>query len=180
MDSTKRIQDSSNLDELNQLKVWFFKENVRLQILESELKNKEDELLEMKEQFQRETLETKRRLDRERQRLKNDEEFFEKKLDILRNGFAQLDIERTKIKNDRIRLEAERSARISYSRQERSTDMAELLFQGVNSLIALKKRYRELLKIFHPDNTGGDHNMVLTINKLYDEIKSGYEIGKRA
>ena len=104
----------------------------------------------------------------------------EKKLDILRNGFAQLDIERTKIKNDRIRLEAERSARISYSRQERSTDMAELLFQGVNSLIALKKRYRELLKIFHPDNTGGDHNMVLTINKLYDEIKSGYEIGKRA
>ncbi len=180
MDSTKRIQDSSNLDELNQLKVWFFKENVRLQILESELKNKEDELLEMKEQFQRETLETKRRLDRERQRLKNDEEFFEKKLDILRNGFAQLDIERTKIKNDRIRLEAERSAHISYSRQERSTDMAELLFQGVNSLIALKKRYRELLKIFHPDNTGGDHNMVLTINKLYDEIKSGYEIGRRA
>ena len=70
MDSTKRIQDSSNLDELNQLKVWFFKENVRLQTLESELKNKEDELLEMKEQFQRETLETKRRLDRERQRLK--------------------------------------------------------------------------------------------------------------
>ena len=180
MDSTKRIHDSSNLDELNQLKVWFFKENVRLQTLESELKNKEDELLEMKEQFQRETLETKRRLDRERQRLKNDEEFFEKKLDILRNGFAQLDIERTKIKNDRIRLEAERSARISYSRQERSTDMAELLFQGVNSLIALKKRYRELLKIFHPDNTGGDHNMVLTINKLYDEIKSGYEIGQRA
>ena len=104
MDSTKRIHDSSNLDELNQLKVWFFKENVRLQTLESELKNKEDELLEMKEQFQRETLETKRRLDRERQRLKNDEEFFEKKLDILRNGFAQLDIERTKIKNDRIRL----------------------------------------------------------------------------
>lgn len=58
MDSTKRIHDSSNLDELNQLKVWFFKENVRLQTLESELKNKEDELLEMKEQFQRETLET--------------------------------------------------------------------------------------------------------------------------
>ena len=81
MDSTKRIHDSSNLDELNQLKVWFFKENVRLQTLESELKNKEDELLEMKEQFQRETLETKRRLDRERQRLKNDEEFFEKKLE---------------------------------------------------------------------------------------------------
>lgn len=78
MDSTKRIHDSSNLDELNQLKVWFFKENVRLQTLESELKNKEDELLEMKEQFQRETLETKRRLDRERQRLKNDEEFLRK------------------------------------------------------------------------------------------------------
>ena len=180
MDSLKKIQESSDLDELNKLKVWFFKENVRLQTLESELKNREDELSEKQEQFEREALETKRRLDRERKRLKNDEDFFEKKLDILRNGFAQLDIERTKIKNDRIRLEAERSAHISYSRHERSADMAELLFQGVNSLIALKKRYRDLLKIFHPDNTGGDHNMVLTINKLYDEIKSDYEIGKRA
>ena len=77
-------------------------------------------------------------------------------------------------------LEAEKNAHISYTRQEKSFDVAEMLFQGVNSSLALKKRYKDLIKMFHPDNIAGYHEMVLVINKIYEELKQDYEMGKRA
>lgn len=90
MDSLKKIQKINDLDELNKMKVWFFKENVRLQTLENELKNKEDELSEMQEQFRREASETKRRLDMERKRLKKDEEFLRKNWTSLKTALHSL------------------------------------------------------------------------------------------
>ena len=63
---------------------------------------------------------------------------------------------------------------------EYSQMTAKLLFQGVKSQLALKKRYRDLLKMFHPDNIAGDHEMVLLINAAYEELREEYEMGKRA
>lgn len=136
----------------------------------------EEALNELKEWLLKENV----RIQMERKRLKQDEMFFDKKMDILKSGFAQLDIERKKIERDRLMLEAEKNAHTSYTRQEKGMDMAEMLFQGVKSPLALKKRYRDLIKMFHPDNIAGDHEMVLIINKIYEELKRDYEMGKRA
>lgn len=167
-------------DELNDLKAWLFKENIRLQMERSELKRMEDKLIKERQQFQSEMAEVNHRLVIERKRLKQDEAFFDKKMEILKSGFAQLEAERRKIERDRLMLEADRNAHLSYTRQEKSLDMAEMLFQGVNSHLALKKRYKDLIKMFHPDNIAGDHEMVLVINRIYEELKQDYEMGKRA
>lgn len=167
-------------DELNDLKAWLFKENIRLQMERSELKRMEDKLIKERQQFQSEMTEVNHRLVIERKRLKQDEAFFDKKMEILKSGFAQLEAERRKIERDRLMLEADRNAHLSYTRQEKSLDMAEMLFQGVNSHLALKKRYKDLIKMFHPDNIAGDHEMVLVINRIYEELKQDYEMGKRA
>ena len=55
-----------------------------------------------------------------------------------------------------------------------------MLFQGVKSQLALKKRYKDLIKMFHPDNIAGDHEMVLTVNAVYEKLKREYEYGKQA
>ena len=44
-------------------------------------------------------------------------------------------------------------------------------FKGVNNILGLKKRYRDLLKIFHPDNLCGDNDTVLEINRQYEALK---------
>lgn len=147
---------------------------------ESELKYAADKLQEEREQFQSEVAEFERRLAVERKRLKQDESFFDKKMDILKSGFVQLDLERKKLEKERIRLEAERAVHESNRRQEKNMDLGEMLFQGVNSQLALKKRYKDLIKMFHPDNIAGDHEMVLIINRIYEELKKDYEMGKRA
>ena len=46
-----------------------------------------------------------------------------------------------------------------------------LLFLGVDNLLALKKRYRDLLKIFHPDNLAGDNEAVQIINEEYAMLR---------
>ncbi|MCM1125125.1 MAG: hypothetical protein NC429_01505 [Lachnospiraceae bacterium] len=111
----------------------------------------------------------------ERSRLKQEENFFDQKMEILKGGFAQLEEERRELEKKRLMLEAEEKVYQASVKQSREPDLAEILFQGVKSPLALKKRYRDLIKIFHPDNIAGDHEMVLRINKIYEELKRDYD-----
>ena len=175
----KTLVDGSK-EELDALKAWLFKENIRLEMERNELKRLEEKFLKEKQQFQSEMTEINRRLVIERKRLKQDESFFDKKMDILKSGFAQLNAERSSFEKERLNFEAKKEAHESYQKQEKNTDMAEMLFQGVRSQLALKKRYRDLIKMFHPDNIAGDHEMVLIINSVYEELRRNYEMGKQA
>ena len=185
-DETKTGQDFEKTlvegteEELNALKSWLFKENIRLEMERNELKRLEEKFFKEKKQFQSEMDEVNRRLVIERKRLKQDEQFFDKKMDILKNGFMQLDAERRKFEAEKASFDKEKKAHSSFKRQEMNTDMAQMLFQGVRSQLALKKRYKDLIKMFHPDNIAGDHEMVLMINSVYEELKRDYETGRRA
>ena len=175
----KTLVDGSK-EELDALKVWLFKENIRLEMERNELKRLETKFLKEKQQFQSERTAVNRKLVLERTRLKQDEVFFDKKMDILKNGFVQLDMDRKKFEKERAAFEAEKKAHTTYQRQEMNIDMAQMLFQGVRSQLALKKRYKDLIKMFHPDNIAGDHEMVLIINSVYEDLKRDYEMGRRA
>lgn len=167
-------------EELDGLKAWLFQENIRIQSERTELKSREEKFFAEKKQFQSEMADVNRRLRAERKRLKQDEAFFDKKMDILKNGFLQLEEDRRRFEREKISFEARREERNLKSHREMNQDMGEMLFQGVNSLLALKKRYKDLLKMFHPDNIAGDHEMVVVINRAYEKLKKEYEIGKQA
>lgn len=46
----------------------------------------------------------------------------------------------------------------------------EMFFKGVASPQALKKRYKDLIKIYHPDSENGDNQTVQEINREYDSL----------
>ncbi len=50
-------------------------------------------------------------------------------------------------------------------------------FRGVDSELSLRKRYKELLKIFHPDNKCGDTKTLIKIQTEYDSLRSQYYEG---
>lgn len=52
---------------------------------------------------------------------------------------------------------------------------AGMYFLGVHDELSLKKRYRDLLKLFHPDNMNGDVDAMQVINKEYNELRKKYE-----
>lgn len=64
-------------------------------------------------------------------------------------------------------------------KQERKTEInlsGKMFFLGVHDELSLKKRYRDLLKLFHPDSMNGDIHAMQAINKEYEEIKRAYDI----
>jgi len=48
------------------------------------------------------------------------------------------------------------------------------LFAGCNNLESLKKRRRELMKIYHPDNQNGDNKMLITITEEYKQAEKSF------
>lgn len=55
-----------------------------------------------------------------------------------------------------------------------------IFFHGVRNPLSLKKRYKDLIKIFHPDNIAGDKEIIQRINKEYEMLKGNYEGFKQA
>lgn len=56
------------------------------------------------------------------------------------------------------------------SGQSQTAAYRENFFKGVRSKEEAKKRYRELMKIYHPDNECGDNNITQIIQEEYEEI----------
>jgi hypothetical protein len=166
--------------ELDELKSWLFNENIRLEAARGALHQTEQKFATERKQFQEEMKELNQRLVQEKKRLKEDMAFFDKKMEILKSGFAQLDADKRKLEREQERFAMQKDAILreaSYSRY----DTVEMLFMGTSNHLALKKRYKDLLKIFHPDNMAGDHEMILAINKHYEKKRSEFEkIGKQA
>ena len=79
----------------------------------------------------------------------------------------QLNADKKKLEGEFIRLEREKA----YQR-ENEYDALDLLFRGVNlnNPLALKKRYKDLMKMFHPYNFSGDQEMVQLINQEYSAL----------
>ena len=44
-------------------------------------------------------------------------------------------------------------------------------FRGITNVLTLKKRYKDLIKIYHPDNLAGDTLAIQEINKQYEELQ---------
>ena len=55
--------------------------------------------------------------------------------------------------------------------KKRTVVKGELFFIGVQSEIALKKRYKDLVRIYHPDNMCGDTETLQEINREYDRLR---------
>lgn len=174
-------------EELREAKLWLFQENMRLeqerQNLERQKKDLEQEQRELKkakDKFLRERTSFKeemnllnRRCVLERRRLKDENLFFDKKLEILQNGFRQLDADRRSLERERISFEREREILSGRSASDLYGDrsVVEMLFRNATNPLALRKRYKDLIKIFHPDNPAGDEELVQMINREFARRK---------
>ncbi len=162
--------DNADEKELSEIKTWFFKENIRIMQAKQEL---EEERRAFEKEKKNTLREIKRKKDEEElisERLKRDQDLFEKKVAVLQRELRLLASERQKLEREKAILKENRS------RQNVQVLTPKFFFKGVDSELALKKRYRDLTKIFHPDNINGDPDTLKCINKEYDALKKIYSI----
>ena len=127
------------------------------------------ELDEQKRMLDLEKKEFFRKVEIEDRRLEQQRSLFEMKFQILEAELLKLAAEREAMEKkkafyDRVEEFQARSYSLSDSQ------VGELFFRGVASQQSLKKRYKDLIKIYHPDNVDGDNSLVVEINKEYDHL----------
>lgn len=101
----------------------------------------------------------------EKARMEAQDQLFEHKWKILEAEMKQFAKDKKTFELDKQR----RQERRSHKRQSIPTG---IFFCGVTNVLALKKRYRDLIKIYHPDNVAGDTYVLQEINDQYEKLKN--------
>ena len=57
-----------------------------------------------------------------------------------------------------------------YSYISKGNQSTSEFFKGINNITELKKRYLDLMKIYHPDNSSGDINVTQKIQQEYENL----------
>lgn len=163
---------------------WKFQETVEMEhkkqelseakkLFEEERKHFEDE----KRQFELEKKEFILQRQFEDRKAEQEEKLFNMKWKILEDELKKLALEKEYLLKQR-----EFYRRVSdFERQGSSSTptgkvvKGEIFFCGVDSELTLKKRYKDLIKIYHPDNICGDTTTIQEINSEYEKLLALYE-----
>lgn len=146
------------------------------------LKEERRELDEQRRQLERERREFSRHVEIEDRRLEQQQRLFDMKVKILEEELVKLASEKEYMKRQKAFYsrvnEYERSNSYnSYSdNEETNVVKGEMFFSGVVSKQSIKKRYKDLIKIYHPDNLGGDNETIQEINSEYSKLCAMYNI----
>ncbi len=173
------LDEKQTADSLQALKSWLFQENIRLMTASAELEEKQEKFEREKEQFKEEMKNLNRKMSAQQQRIREDNQLVGEKLEIIKDGFQKLDMDRRRLEKEWARLAAQKELMEERGLYD-SYPETSIFFYGVKSPMTLKKRYKDLTKIFHPDNLAGDTEVIQRINREYDQLRREYEKFRQA
>lgn len=184
------LRDSNSPKELEDLKVQLFRENVRIKTDKADLEDLRDaiakeksELEELKAeleksrvQFDKEVEEINKSIEGSRKKLENDLIFLNKKQAILESGFKQLDTDRQRLNREKEEFANFKEKNSQIRRVPTLEYRQGIFFKGITTEKGLKKRYKDLIKVFHPDNVSGDTYTLQNINREYETLLHDLQI----
>lgn len=130
------------------------------------------ELEEEKRLFDIEKRDFYRRVEIEDRRLEQEKNLFDMKFKILEEELIKLAAEKAEVEKKKAFYDMVDDFQTGNNHRLTDSQLStgEMLFRGVANQQSLKKRYKDLIKIFHPDNADGDNLVILEINKEYDYL----------
>lgn len=160
--------ENADINQLNNLKKWLFAENMRLANLEKELEDERELINAQKGILQKQ----QKKNSIYKAQLDNQKSLFEKQWAIMEAELRKMAIEREQFERKKAvyRDEVLREARMNFKVEEGG----RVFFRGITDGTSLRKRYKELMKIYHPDNSNGDNQTLLAITKEYERLKKIY------
>uniref|UniRef100_UPI003FEEB1BA molecular chaperone DnaJ n=1 Tax=Agathobacter sp. TaxID=2021311 RepID=UPI003FEEB1BA len=144
------------------------------------LENERRALEEQRRTLERERQEFTRRVEIEDRRLEQQQKLFEMKFKILEEELVKLASEKEHVQRQRdfYRKVNEYETHHAHRQKVATSNVVkgEMFFSGVGSKQSLKKRYKDLIKIYHPDNLDGDKDTIQEINSEYNKLCAVYKI----
>lgn len=155
---------------------WCFNESVVLAHKKHALQRRKRDFDQKRKEFEKEKRDFSARQKQEAHRLEQEKKLFEMKWKILEEELKKFAGEKQQFEKQKefYRYVSEHETR---EQKQRGTAVicGELFFAGAESKQALKKRYKDLIKIYHPDNLNGDTGTIKEINREYDRLMQQYD-----
>lgn len=132
--------------------------------------------------LERERREFTRRVEIEDRRLEQQQKLFEMKFKILEEELVKLATEKEQVQKQKAFYQRVHDFEFfSYGATRKNVPKnnvvkGEMFFSGVESKQSLKKRYKDLIKIYHPDNLDGDTDTIQEINSEYNKLCAVYKV----
>ena len=104
--------------------------------------------------------------------LEQQEKQFELKWDLLIQETQKLADDKRQFERRKKFFDQVQASYVETYTNEDNIVHGEMFFSGVSNQKALKKRYKDLIKIYHPDGDAGDTATVAEINREYEDLKS--------
>lgn len=146
---------------------WLFQDVVEFEKEKEELRQERQKIEDIKKQLELDRQSLDRQIAAHNQKMSHETKLFEMKWKLLETEVANLAKERDVFDSKTREYEA------SLLEGTLNKNLScSLLFRGVNNELELKKRYKDLLKIYHPDNVAGDKNIAQQIHQEYEELKT--------
>lgn len=154
---------------------WQFKEAVELEHKKQEIKEERRQLEQERREFEKEKQEfyVKKQLDDNR--AEQEKKLFDMKWKILEGELKKLAAEKEQVARQRDFYRYVSEFESGMGQESAAVVKGEMFFCGVDSEDSLKKRYKDLIKIYHPDNMNGDKRTLQEINTEYEKLKALYE-----
>lgn len=167
-------------EEAAQFEQWCFQQTVEIEHKKQKLEHEKEKIDVEKQKIaeERRSLERDRRALLRKQesdaaRAKQEQHLFDMKWKILEEELTKLAEEKQQFQRQKefySRVhEYERSG--SHSHAGTNIVKGEMFFVGISDEASLKRRYKDLIKIYHPDNLAGDTGTLQEINREYDKLK---------
>ncbi len=153
---------------------WRYKQEQKLESQREQLREERKKIERERKALEREKRDYTRWKDTEKSRLESESKLFAMKWKLLEEELKNL-------ADEKLQVEKQRNFYRYVEEHEKKVQLqplpvnAEMFFVGVDNKKALKRRYKELLKIYHPDNLAGDTAMIQEINREYDRLSKKYE-----
>ncbi|HAF26429.1 MAG TPA: hypothetical protein DCG85_03835 [Lachnospiraceae bacterium] len=128
--------------------------------------------------LEKETLDGEKKVLEEQKRLfEQQKKSFDMQKSILETGFKKLAADREMFLAEKKRLISEINSMEFQHTEDLKMQKNHFpgFFGGVSNFLSLKKRYKDLMKLYHPDNKNGDEFTVTLINREYEVLKEKFE-----
>lgn len=156
---------------------WCFQQTVEIEHTRKELEHSKRDMASRQKELDRQKRDFERNRDLELDRMKHEQRLFDMKWKILESELEKLAAEKQRMERQRDFYSRIHEYENGCNRGCSSNVVkGEMFFMGVGNEMSLRKRYKDLIKIYHPDNLDGDTETIQEINREYDALKRKLDI----
>ena len=96
----------------------------------------------------------------------------------LENSKREMERHQRELERQKRKFEMEKNLELEQENRSQSSNVVkgEMFFMGVGNEKSLRKRYKDLIKIYHPDNLNGDTGTIQEINREYQVLMQKLEV----